>query len=666
MSESPAWEMLKGAMIDKLDGFQVTHALFTTYAFEPEFFETNIVPLLMDDRGASLSLHSAVRRLQLEGQLRESPIGIDVYFDARVVTEGAPWIPYGMHPVKLQGEFHGKVILLLLKDANGNDRCLLGAGSANLTKAGWWENVEAWHFEEPFDPMHPPAGLLDGVRDVLDMLPRRQGGVLARFKAAFRDARPKRKTGIAREFVAFTPKTEMRFLEWLNDRLEAEAVAGPVEVISPYFPEAKHATLVKRLLEATGAQRLHLWLPEDPWHAGGKAALIEKERYQELAAVKEVSWSRFGEASLENRRDKGATPRFLHAKVIRRPGDFAFMGSVNFSNKAFDLNFEAGFLFDDNGPEWLSDQAEVPSIFMQPPVAACHDSGIEDVPVILAFFNWQTLRLTINFGRHNNCADISGQIAEVLDSSGQSTGLRFRIQESGPREFPVPADGVLYQTLRGNPWIKLVLQRDENTIIVWVQQEELSYRPPPAGLEPDIWRVLDMWRGLGAVQAGSNPGDYRALELLLSRQAGSQEELPEPDDAKDIFAPIATVHGSFYALRKLLLTLAERRDPRLDYYLTSPQLDTLPTLLHQVEKTLAAGKFDVVELWVILMWIRQIGRDHAGLAAGRLIRDAAQELLLRLNGLPVMAAIDPRWRAWVEEMFLCRPGREAAVTQGFE
>jgi len=665
MSQSPAWSMLKDSLVDKLEGYHVRNALFTTYAFEPEFFETNIVPLLLNDRGASLSLHTVVRRLQLECILRETPLPVDVYFDARVVAPGVPWLPYGMHPVKLAGEFHGKVILLLLEDESRNIHCLLGAGSANLTRAGWWENVEAWHFEGPFDPQRPPAGMLEGIQTLLEALPRRQGSALAQFKAAFKDARPTRKRGAAKEFVAFTPQKDTRFLEWISRKVNKESTADAIEVISPYFPETGHGALVARLLESTGTRRLHLWLPEDTWYAGGQAALIEKKRYLELTDVKDLTWCRFIESSLAKCRDKNSTPRFLHTKVIRRQGDFVFMGSVNFSNKAFDLNFEAGFLFDDTGPEWLTGATERPVNFIAPTEVACHDTGIEDMPTAMAVFNWQTLCLSIDFGKSKHCQAISGKVADLLDASGQPVGIRIRVPLEGEKELTVPVDGPLYQSLRNNCWIKLEFRSDGNAMIIWVQQADLAFRPPPVGLEPDLWSVLDMWRGLGAGKAGSQPGDFAALEVMLSRLTGSEEEVPEVADSKDIFAPIATVHGSLYALRQVLFGL-KLGEPRLHYYLSSPQVDTLPSLLQLVEKTLDAGGFDVVEVWVILMWVVQIGRDHQKLAPGRVILSTAQRLLDRLHGLPVMAAVDPLWMRWVAEMFLCRPGWEAAVTRGFE
>ena len=53
------WRMLKDALrgaIDALPGYRVKQAIFTTYAFEPEFFESSILPLLPPRRSTSMSI----------------------------------------------------------------------------------------------------------------------------------------------------------------------------------------------------------------------------------------------------------------------------------------------------------------------------------------------------------------------------------------------------------------------------------------------------------------------------------------------------------------------------------------------------------------------------------------------------------------------------------
>src|SRR5690242_13172942 len=49
------------------------------------------------------------------------------------------------HPT---GYFHPKNILALVEDADEKQTLIVAALSANLTRAGWWENVEVAHIEQ--------------------------------------------------------------------------------------------------------------------------------------------------------------------------------------------------------------------------------------------------------------------------------------------------------------------------------------------------------------------------------------------------------------------------------------------------------------------------------------------------------------------------------------
>lgn len=58
--------------------------------------------------------------------------------------------------------FHPKLVLVLVEDSTDEDEeeavaeghpesLIVGVLSANLTRAGWWENLETGHFEEVHD-----------------------------------------------------------------------------------------------------------------------------------------------------------------------------------------------------------------------------------------------------------------------------------------------------------------------------------------------------------------------------------------------------------------------------------------------------------------------------------------------------------------------------------
>lgn len=664
MSQSGTrWKMMKDALrgaVEALPGYRVTHAVFTTYAFEPEFFESSILPLLLPDGEQNLSLHSTVRRLQLESVLRVAPIAIDVYFDARVVIPGCPLLPYEMKAMRPQGEFHGKVILLRLEDEAGGVRCILGSGSANLTQAGWWENTEAWHFANAFDPSRPPAGILRGSVALLDHLfaSGQSGDATRTLRRSLKQAAAVRaKTGEP-VFGVFLPGKNT-FLDWLKDRVKKGNDDAPLEVISPYFAESDHAQLTDALLNATRCKRLDVWLPVDPWQAGGPAALIEQTCFEALSEVVHLRWCEMRDTELANSRRRDCTPRFLHAKVIRQPGNFCFMGSVNFSNKAFRINFEAGFVFPDQDDAWLQPTEARPARFLKPVEPARHEGVDDTLPELRAVFDWQTGILCVRFARTRDGRQLEDRAVRLLDAQGQECGRRLTL----PAEVVIKAGDSLYRDLQTNPWIRLVFP-DGRKALVWVQQEGLEFRPPHDDLRPDVWRILEMWRGLAGGRAGSQPGDFEALEIILKRRFKDDEALPEGAQEQDMFEVMAAAHGSFYLLRRLLLEENERGNlQRCEYYFSAPRPDTLASLVDRIDRPEDGESLEAVAAWVILQWIVQICRDHKALPAAKALRRRAEHHLEILLAKAPLNTVGPDFLEWAQRMFRCEPGSERSVTR---
>lgn len=528
-SATTQWAMLKdalGAVLASNTSYRVTSALFTTYAFEPEFFEASIIPLLLPEGDDDFSLHPVVRRIQLEAYLREHPMNLDVYFDARVVVPGCPLLPYNMVPMQIdQAEFHGKVILLLLEDSFGNQMSTLGVGSANLTKAGWWENLEAWHFTPTFLPAKTPAGLRPGIRQLLEFLKEseRAGTAHKALSEAFEGARNSNQEP-SPIFGVFTGN--LGFTTWLKKHLPqagVQSTAGALEVISPYFAQDGHDTLVGELCAATGAKSLKVWLPIDPWQSGGQAALIEEKAYAALGELEALAWSEFNEPALEQARAE-KTPRFLHAKLIRRPGHFCFMGSVNFSNKAFWKNYEAGFLFEDNDKSWLRPTDETPQRFIVPPTETLvHEDALFNAPEICATFSWKTRTLSFFHQKRSTGKTLC---FFLLRSQGEDTRIAIEIPSSTTNFCALSEAHPMLKDLQTNPWVKLLF--DDGTIgLTWVQHVDLEYRPLGADLDPDLLQILSMWRQLASGKAGSQPVmDLSQLELKLNRRGGGGEKPP--------------------------------------------------------------------------------------------------------------------------------------------
>ena len=147
-------EVLGDALAAAIGGRRVRTAVFTTFSFDPGFFELHILPLLFH---YPFSQVDKVKRIQLEDQLRSTDVA--VYYDRSALAQDALPAQLDFRRIDVRrrgGVFHPKLVLLLVEnppqwedeEGSGPQSLVVGTLSANLTRAGWWENVETGHFEE--------------------------------------------------------------------------------------------------------------------------------------------------------------------------------------------------------------------------------------------------------------------------------------------------------------------------------------------------------------------------------------------------------------------------------------------------------------------------------------------------------------------------------------
>ena len=129
----------------------VRSAVFTTFNFDPGFFELQVLPLLFSQ---SFSQVDKVRLLQLEDALRDID-HLAVYYDGSALSQDAEPARLDYQRIDVHrttGVFHPKLAFLLveetLDDGHVYPSLIVACFSANLTRGGWWENVECGHIEE--------------------------------------------------------------------------------------------------------------------------------------------------------------------------------------------------------------------------------------------------------------------------------------------------------------------------------------------------------------------------------------------------------------------------------------------------------------------------------------------------------------------------------------
>ena len=157
MTDTVRWPeaVLARRFVDVLRGRRLRSAVFTTFSFDPGFFELQVLPLLFPQ---SFSQADKVRLLQLEDALRDVD-HLAVYYDRRALSQDAEpaRLDYRRIDVRRRaGAFHPKLAFLLVEepretgDEPGGTResLVVACLSANLSRSGWWENVECVHIEE--------------------------------------------------------------------------------------------------------------------------------------------------------------------------------------------------------------------------------------------------------------------------------------------------------------------------------------------------------------------------------------------------------------------------------------------------------------------------------------------------------------------------------------
>ena len=399
---------LSDALQSLIGGRRLVSAVFMTFKFEPAFFEQECLPVLFD---VPLSHAAAVRLIQLEDALRTIGGEIAVYYDAKgLVATGSASAKLDVRRIPIvhrTGIFHPKNVFLLLEsleaeEDGSRERSLCAASlSANLTRAGWWENVEVCHFEELREGERTLLrgdiiDLLEGVRRralAADDNQRAIGDILSFVR---RDTEPRTNRSAGSELHTRLYGGSEPFLDFLDSAAGNRLREMDLEVISPYFDESSDCAPLLALIERFKPNEVRVLLPEESGAVNCGEALFESVR-----ALQGVTWGRLpadrtraGGSSTETR-----SPRFVHAKVYRfisrNPAkELLFVGSVNLTSAAHQRggNFESGFLVErvlKRRPEfWLQPEKRKPSIFNPKSEA---DELVDAVPAPLVLrYNWLT------------------------------------------------------------------------------------------------------------------------------------------------------------------------------------------------------------------------------------------------------------------------------------
>lgn len=555
---------------------EVTSAFFTTYNFEPDFFELEVIPLLLGDQ--ALSSQNDIRAVQLQALMQDKGRRFAVAHDVDVFNPTAgSRLEVDYLPIRIGGGCqHAKMAILVLQESGEQTPAiLLVAGSFNLTRAGWWDNIEVGHFVE-LRASHAPGNLLEPMRralrffqtatptPVLDEIIAVQAG----WSASADDAQ-------CSFYFSGAAYGRLAFLDFIRQHTQTSTDAkGTLEIVSPFFGEKPDSGDTRELMSLFSSVRL--LLPRDEENR----ALVDPGVYGAFSTDQWCGWA----SSWDDSHHLVKSPfRHVHAKIFQARGKQAwqFVGSVNFSHKAFRENVEAGFLL--QGREFAPLLKPLTSLVAEfSPDSQLQSAEASEglaMPVLRLAYDWDSQLLEVTAQQ-----SISGEL-RVLDNAQRSLGaLPFVQTTSVTQRLPALRDHLERSSL-----VKVRWQSGAEHVerYLMVSQRNIYCRPSqlPA---MDLQSLLRLFIEMRLSRTISQFGELAQRMLSLRTGAGTvDEQLPDMTDAggaKSFFAEFSQVNGAFWQLeRTLALAAAENNTKKLAYYLAGCQPDSLKAMLESVE-----------------------------------------------------------------------------------
>lgn len=583
--------------------------MFWTYQFDPGFFEQEILPVLFD---IPLSHAKEIRLLQLEDALAKPPTPIAVYYDghglirqygpAKLDVERVPVWPnrYSRH----NAIFHAKNIFLLVEEeveGRGRNRgtteirraLIFGCLSANLTRTGWWENVEVGHFEEL--PEGEPSRLRDPLLADLNRLLRTvrsgdDGGNGPGHSAllAIRDfvrrleMRPTR--GFGNLLYPQYWAGGQSLVDFLDDAAGGALRDANLEILSPYFDSGEESKPLIDLVERFAPRRVRILLPRD--EKGN--AQVSAGLYAWVGERPRVEWGCLPADLGRLGSSQDAAPRTVHAKVYRFFGggsarELIFLGSPNLTSPAHQArggNWETGFLIETADPGrlefWLDPEEEDPGEF-QPRDDEQDGSATDAGSPLVIRFDWRT---------RSGSASWLGWTPSPTLRVGWSGGPLFDLGPFGD-DAPVALDeqgaAALERILVSTSFLTVGDGSGESAVVL-VQEEGMSHKPSlMTQLQLSPADILRYWSLLSPEQRAAFL-ESRALLLGL----GTEDEELTPrvalgQEMESVFGRYARYFHAFTCLERAVRAALESNNAvEADYRLFGQKYDSLGSLLDRV------------------------------------------------------------------------------------
>ncbi len=667
---------------EQLRGRRLLAAVFLTFRFDPGFFEQEILPVFMN---VPVSHAAAIKLVQLEDALRSVPDGVAVYFDQNGLVPEAGSSRLDVKRIAVRhrtGIFHPKNVFALVEEIEPDEEghrakaLIVACISANLTRAGWWENVEACHIEEiAHDGFTRVA---EDVIALLDGIERRVGDKASDGHASLRAIRSfLRRTGQRERRSAegllhphfFAGSTSVP--EFLRDVAGSSLHGMNLEIISPYFDEGPTSKPLEELIEYFDPREVRVFLPR----GNGGEALCSSKIFEWVRKQPNVFWAKLPRERVRGGKSENASERFVHAKVYRffqshPKREILFVGSVNLTNPAHRSggNLETGFLVELDPPRrpdwWLATDASKPGVF--DPGAEDDDAATTGGTRLSVRFWWNTgsAEAFWDDGSPSPVLQVSAQGIEMFSLSGLPPGVWISLSTAACNELQRVLRSTSLLTVMGDG-------KDPGLLLV---QEEGMFSRPSLLLDLSPAEILRYWALLTAAQRAAFLEAHGQQMAQLGEGAALIPSFALPVGGDSFFDRFAGIFLAFGCLeRTVRAALAKGGSPREAVYrLFGEKYDSLGNLLNRIVKEADEGKGDLVEHYVMALCARQLEselrrqhtefwREHS--QDGQRLHGrvetalAVRERLVARNPTEMPAFLD-----WFEQWFLRRAA--PVVTEG--
>jgi hypothetical protein len=600
--------ILSDALQAKIKGRRIRAAVFTTFSFDPGFFEEEVLPVLFEQ---SFSHVPKLRLIQLEEALRTID-QVAVYYDRRalVTTSSSASLDVSRIPIsRTTGYFHPKMILLFVtgRDEGEPNALIVAVMSSNLTRAGWWENVECaclYEFAE--------WSRCSIRKDLLDLFARIKKEEVAGeshdaleairafihyrledepFRSAQGVMHPQLFTG-AKDLATFLTKT-----------LRLPRKNYNLEIISPYFDDGRDAGALEEIIEVVAPKETRVFLPR----ADDSVALCSKGYFEAVSSLRGVKWGKLPQnITQRSKSDDNQPERFVHAKVYRlwnraEGREYILIGSVNLTHAAHSRasagNLEAAMLIDlgpDRTPQfWLEAIEDAPPLFR----VEESEEGLQDAtaPPLTIRHLWDRKRTEYFWEGKAPMARYA-----VLSSAGSDIYRLENITFDKWTALPPDVSERISILLRASSFIEVSVE-DGPPATLLIREEGMAQKPSIL-LSLSAEEILRYWALLSPEQREAFLSDKAHAMLVSEGLAAPRRDSPATQDS--LFDRFAGIFHAFSRLDEhVSKALEEGRATEAVYRLFGRKYDSLPSL---VEKILKDEESDLVNRYVTLLTAKQL------------------------------------------------------------